>query len=64
MADVRNKIGPHSQRNTFGTLDGRGVVARRLKERTTEIADDYGGVASLSVAQRRAARMGGGANLR
>ncbi len=46
-----NCLGPHSQRESFGKLDGRGVVARRLKTVRVEITEALGGEGALSPQQ-------------
>ncbi len=51
MAKTQLKIGPHSQRESFKKLDGRGAVARRLKALRTEVADALGGEDMLSPQQ-------------
>ena len=42
------KIGPASQRKAFKRLDGRGVIARRMKAVERELIDALGGEDALS----------------
>ncbi len=51
MAKTYPIIGPHSQRESFKKLDGRGAVARRLKALRNELADALGGEDMLSPQQ-------------
>ena len=53
MAKSPPKIGPTSQRERFGKLDGRGVIAIRLKELRRELAGALGGWDQLSPQRRR-----------
>ncbi len=46
------KIGPTSQLETFRKLDGRGVVARRMKAIRHELAEALGGADALSPQQK------------
>ena len=45
------RLGPHSQAKSFRKLDGRGVVARRLKAVRGELAAALGGDGALSPQQ-------------
>jgi hypothetical protein len=44
----RKKIGPHSQRGTLAKLDGRGVIARRMRAIKDELLEALGGVDAIS----------------
>ncbi len=50
---TRKSITPRSQRETFQKLDGRGLVARRLKAMRQEFADALGGWEALSPQKRQ-----------
>ena len=52
MANNHNCLGPHSQAESFRKLDGRGVVARRMKAIAADLADGLGGWDTLSPQQR------------
>ena len=47
-----NRLGPHSQAQSFKSLDGRGIVARRMKAIAADLADGLGGWGTLSPQQR------------
>ncbi len=48
MANNHNCLGPHSQAVSFRKLDGRGVIARRMKAHAAELAAALGGWDTLS----------------
>ena len=52
MANSHNCIGPHSQAKIFRSLDGRGVIARKMKTIAAELADALGGKDTLSPQQK------------
>ena len=52
MTKTRPVIGPRSQAESFRSLDGRGVIARRMKATAAELAEALGGKAGLSPQQR------------
>ena len=52
MAANSYKVGPNSQAESFRSLDGRGIVARRMKEIQAELAEALGGRDQLSPQQR------------
>ena len=45
-------LGPNSQAQSFRKLDGRGIVARRMKAIRVDLADGLGGWDTLSPQQR------------
>jgi hypothetical protein len=48
VAACRKKIGPHSQRGTLAKLDGRGLIARRMRGLKDELVAALGGLEVLS----------------
>ena len=48
MAKSLPKIGPHSQRHVLMKLDGRGMVARRLRTIKSELIEAVGGTDALT----------------
>lgn len=43
MAKTRPRVGPHSQRGILARLDGRGELARRMRDIRNELIDALGG---------------------
>ena len=43
MPKTRAKVGPHSQRLALGSIDGRGLIARRMKALRAELTAAIGG---------------------
>ena len=52
MANNRHLLGPNSQAESFKSLDGRGIVARRMKAIRDDLADGLGGWDTLSPQRR------------
>ena len=52
MTESHQRIGAHSQRLSLGSLDGRGVVARRIKRHQGQLLDGIGGHAACSPAKK------------
>lgn len=48
MANNHHLLGPHSQAKSFKSLDGRGIIARRMKAIRDDLADSLGGWDALS----------------
>ena len=51
-----NRIGPNSQAKAFGSLDGRGLIARRLKRVEAEFIEALGGPDNLTPQKRQLIR--------
>ena len=52
MTESRQQIGPCSQRLAMASLDGRGVVARRIKKHQKLLLEGIGGRAACSPAKK------------
>lgn len=52
MANNHHCLGPNSQALSFRKLDGRGIVARRMKAIRDDLADGLGGWDTLSPQRR------------
>ena len=52
----QNRISPNSQAKAFGSLDGRGLVARRLKRVEAEFIEALGGPDNLTPQKRQIIR--------
>ncbi len=51
-ANPHPRVGPNSQAESFKSLDGRGIVARRMKAIRHELAEALGGADALSPQQK------------
>ncbi len=51
-AKPHSRLGPNSQAESFKSLDGRGIVARRMKAIRHELAEALGGADALSPQQK------------